>query len=301
MKKIYIAGCGGMSGGAFYDRFKKKYELKCTDIDVNEDWLSFLDFRDFKKYREDVMDFKPDFLFHLGAHTDLEYCEKNPDDAYMTNTLSVENAVNIANELDIPIFYVGTAGIFDGKKDMYDDWEIPTPLSVYARSKYLGERVVLETAKHGLVCRAGWMIGGGPKKDKKYIHKIMEQIKNGSKELSVVRDKGGIPTYTRDFAANVEFLIENNQRGLYNMVCQGEITDNRLEVTKELIKILGLEDKVKVTSVDSEHFKKEYWATRPSAERLENKKLKLRGLNKMRNWKVALKEYLEQDYEGYLD
>ncbi len=290
-----------MSGGAFYDRFKKKYELKCTDIDVNEDWLSFLDFRDFKKYREDVMDFKPDFLFHLGAHTDLEYCEKNPDDAYMTNTLSVENAVNIANELDIPIFYVGTAGIFDGKKDMYDDWEIPTPLSVYARSKYLGERVVLETAKHGLVCRAGWMIGGGPKKDKKYIHKIMEQIKNGSKELSVVRDKGGIPTYTRDFAANVEFLIENNQRGLYNMVCQGEITDNRLEVTKELIKILGLEDKVKVTSVDSEHFKKEYWATRPSAERLENKKLKLRGLNKMRNWKVALKEYLEQDYEGYLD
>ena len=46
MKKIYIAGCGGMLGEAFYHQFGKDYELKCTDIDVNDDWLSYLDFRD---------------------------------------------------------------------------------------------------------------------------------------------------------------------------------------------------------------------------------------------------------------
>ena len=66
MKKIYIAGCGGMLGEAFYKKFKEKYDIKCTDKNVNEDWLSFLDFRDFKKYREDVKEFGPDFLFHLG-------------------------------------------------------------------------------------------------------------------------------------------------------------------------------------------------------------------------------------------
>ena len=45
-KKIYIAGSGGMLGEAFYTQFKEEYDIKCTDKDVNEDWLSFLDFRD---------------------------------------------------------------------------------------------------------------------------------------------------------------------------------------------------------------------------------------------------------------
>ena len=49
-KKIYIAGCGGMLGEAFYKVFSEEYELKCTDIDVNEVWLSYLDFRDYEAY-----------------------------------------------------------------------------------------------------------------------------------------------------------------------------------------------------------------------------------------------------------
>ena len=72
-KKIYIAGCGGMLGEAFYIQFKVEYILKCTDIDVNETWLSYLDFRDFEAYKRDVETFKPDYLFHLGAYTDLEF------------------------------------------------------------------------------------------------------------------------------------------------------------------------------------------------------------------------------------
>ena len=53
-KKIYIAGAGGMLGEAFYRIFKDDYEIKCTDKDVNEKWLSFLDFRNFEKYKKDV-------------------------------------------------------------------------------------------------------------------------------------------------------------------------------------------------------------------------------------------------------
>ena len=64
MKKIYIAGCGGMLGEAFYAQFKDSYDLKCTDKDVNDDWLSFLDFRDRDAYINDVEEFKPDYLFH---------------------------------------------------------------------------------------------------------------------------------------------------------------------------------------------------------------------------------------------
>ena len=170
-KKIYIAGSGGMLGEAFNANFKNEYILKCTDIDINEEWLSFLDFRDRDAYIKDVQDFKPDYLFHLGAYTDLEFCEENSNDTYHTNTLSVENAVYIANKLNIPLLYISTAGIFDGKQDLYDDWDMPNPLGVYARSKYMGERFVSENAGRFVICRAGWMMGAGPKKDKKFIQK----------------------------------------------------------------------------------------------------------------------------------
>jgi dTDP-4-dehydrorhamnose reductase len=299
MKKIYIAGCGGMLGEAFYRQFKSNYELKCTDKDVNEDWLTFLDFRDREKYINDVFEYKADYLFHLGAYTDLEFCEKNVDDTYNTNTLSVENAVYIANELNIPLLYISTAGIFDGKKDLYDDWDLPNPLGVYARSKYHGERYVNENCKRYLVCRAGWMMGAGPKKDKKFIQKLMKQIKDGNNELFIVDDKDGTPTYTHDFAKNVKILLEKEVWGLYNMVCGGQTS--RLEVAQELLKILGKENDIKINIVSSDHFKDVYFAERPPSERLLNRKLDIRGVNAMRDWKEALVEYIEDYYGGYIE
>jgi dTDP-4-dehydrorhamnose reductase len=298
MKKIYIAGCGGMLGEAFYRQFNTKYSLKCTDKDVNEKWLTYLDFRDYEAYKKDVFGFNPDYLFHLGAYTDLEFCELNPDDTYITNTLSVENAVYIARDLNIPILYISTAGIFDGRKDVYDDWDEPNPLGVYARSKYMGERFILENSKKYLICRAGWMMGAGPAKDKKFINKIMAQIKAGRKELLIVDDKDGTPTYTQDFARNVQLLLEKEYWGLYNMVCGGQTS--RLEVARELVSILGLEEEVNIVPVDSEYFKETYFADRPASERLINKKLNLRGLNAMRDWRIALKEYIGEYYSGFL-
>jgi dTDP-4-dehydrorhamnose reductase len=128
---------------------------------------------------------------------------------------------------------------------------------------------------------------------------MMHQIKNGAEELFVVNDKLGTPTYTHDFANNVKLLLEKELWGLYNMVCGG-IT-GRLEVAQELINILGLSDSVKVTSVDSSFFKKEYYADRPPSERLIDAKLNMRNVNVMRDWKVCLVEYIDNYYQGYID
>ncbi len=293
-KKIYIAGAGGMLGEAFYEIFSKSYEIKCTDKDVNSPWLSFLDFRDFDAYQKEVEEFKPDYLFHLGAFTDLEFCETYPDETYLNNTIAVENAVFIANKLDIPLLYISTAGIFDGQQDQYDDWDQPNPIGVYARSKYMGERFVIDNATRYLICRAGWMMGGGVKKDKKFVGKLLRQIEAGQKEIFVVNDKNGTPTFTYDFAKNVQELLEKEYWGLYNLVCEGRTS--RLEVAKEMIKLLKLEEKVKITPVPSSHFKDKYFADRPPSERLINRKLNIRGMNLMRDWPVALKDYLDNYY-----
>lgn len=299
MAKIFMAGVGGMLGEAFHHVFKDSHALYCTDKDVNADWLSFLDFRDRDEYVRQVEAFAPGYLFHIGAHTSLELCEQEIDDAYATNTLAVENAVWIANKLGIPLLYISTAGIFDGCQETYDDWDQPNPLGHYARSKYMGERFVVEHATRYLVCRAGWMMGAGPAKDKKFIQKLMAQLKAGATELKVVDDKLGTPTYTRDFAQQVAALIDHEYWGLYNMVCQG--VTSRLEVAQYLVQALGKADEITVSPVSSDYFAQEYFAPRPPSERLLTRKLDLRGINVMRDWRVCLDEYLAEYYAGYLD
>lgn len=294
MKKIYLSGCGGMLGEAFYEAFRHDHVLKCTDIDVNAPWLSYLDIRDPDAYLQDVAQFEPDYLFHLGACTNLEDCERNPDNAWLTNAIAAENAAHIANRLGIGLLYIGTAGIFDGHKPCFDDWDTPNPLSCYARSKYAGELFVRENVQRHLVCRAGWMMGGGPARDKKFVQKIMQQLTDGARTLHVVNDKFGSPTYTRDFAANVKALLAKEYWGAYNMACEGPTS--RLEVAQAIVELRGLQDRVVIQAVPSSHFADEFFASRPSSECLVNSKLNLRQLNGMRHWKLALKDCLDAYY-----
>lgn len=291
MKKIYIAGAGGMLGEGFYSVLRDNYILRCTDKHLTSEWLELLDFRDYHNYENDVKSFDPDMLFHIGAHTSLEYCELNEYDAYETNTLSVEYAVRIANKLDIPLLYISTAGIFDGTQEVYDDWDTPNPLGVYARSKYMGERYVVENSKRYLVCRAGWMMGGGPSLDKKFINKLVKQIESGAKVLNVVDDKDGTPTFTHDFARNAMLLMEEEKWGVYNMVCGG--LTSRFEVAEFLLQLLEKDHEIAINRVDSSFFQEEYFAERPLSERLVNKRLDILGLNIMSNWRDALRVYIE--------
>jgi dTDP-4-dehydrorhamnose reductase len=292
--RIFMAGVGGMLGAALHQVYACDHTLMCTDIDANEPWLVPADFRDFADYAQKVNAFAPDVLMHIGAFTDLEYCENNPKAAFETNARSVEHAATIANAHGILLVYISTAGIFDGAKSHYDDWDKPNPLGVYARSKYQGELTVLNTVAKHYVFRAGWMMGGGPAKDKKFVNKLMKQLADGAVTLRIVDDKLGTPTYTIDFARNIERVVTAGAYGLYNMVCAGETS--RLEVAREILACLGLSDRVAIEAVSSDYFATEYFAPRPACERLINRKLQLCGLDLMRDWRVALREYLLTNY-----
>ena len=141
-------------------------------------------------------------------------------------------------------------------------------------------------------------MGGGPKKDKKFINKIIKQIENGSKELFIVNDKSGTPTNTIDFAMNVKKLVDEGIFGLFNLVCEGNST--RYEVAKELLKILNLSNNIKIHSVDSSFFEKTYFAKRPKSEMLINKKLNKQCLNIMRDWKECLREYVYSEFSNLI-
>ena len=82
------------------------------------------------------------------------------------------------------------------------------------------------------------------------------------------------------------------------MVCGG--ATSRYEVTLEIVKLLKLESKIKITPVESDYWKKEYFAERPASERLTNKKLDSLEANIMRDWRICLREYINDYYQDYL-
>ena len=290
--RVYIAGCGGMLGDAVHRHFSERTIVKATDIDLNAPWLQYADVRNYDDVRESVAQFNPDLVMNLAALTDLEHCERNPDDAWLTNAFGAENLALIASELRVPIVQISTAGIFDGRQEFYNDFDIPNPLGIYAKSKYYGECIVQRLVREHFVFRAGWMMGGGEKKDKKFINKIYQQIKAGKKEIFVVDDKLGTPTFTESFAQGILKVVQTGSFGLYNQVCEGDCS--RFDVAVELVRLLGLSDRVRVTKVSSDFFKEDYFAPRPASEKLVNLKLNARKLNVMPHWKVALGQYVKQ-------
>jgi dTDP-4-dehydrorhamnose reductase len=281
-----------MLGRAVYGEFARDCDVRATDIDLNTEWLQYADVRDYAGLELSVTSFAPDLLINLAALTDLEHCERNPEEAWLTNALGAENAATIARRLAIPIVQVSTAGIVDGCQESYHDFDRPNPLGIYAKSKYYGELIVQRLCPEHFVFRAGWMMGGGPAVDKKFINKIFRQIVSGIRELKVVDDKLGTPTYTVSFAHGLRIVAETDLYGVYNQVCEGECS--RYEVAVEFVRLLGLENQVKVTRVGSDYFNEEYFAPRPASEKLVNLKLRMRGFHHMPHWRDALAEYAEE-------
>jgi len=281
-----------MLGRAVYEQFSTQTTVKATDIDLNIGWLSYADVRDYNSLNTSIEEFRPDLIINLAALTDLEYCERNPAEAWLTNSLGAENTALIANQLDVPLVYISTAGIVDGAKDVYDDFGPHNPLSVYGKSKYEGELAVRTMVRKHFVFRAGWMMGGGPKIDKKFVNKIYQQIKAGADTLYVVDDKLGTPTYTKSFAKGIYSVAETDLFGVYNQVCGG--SGSRYDVAEEFLRLLGLQSRISLVKVGSEKFAADYFAPRPRSEKLDNVKLRARGIDFMPHWKQALAEYAEE-------
>ena len=121
-KNILITGCSGMLGQAVYFTLKKRSHVLATDVDINEEWIEYLDVRDLDSLFLICDKFRPDLIINLAAITDIEFCENHPEDAYLTNGLGQENICLVANKYNIPVVYISTAGIFDGSNEYYNDF-----------------------------------------------------------------------------------------------------------------------------------------------------------------------------------
>ncbi len=270
---------------------KQGFNIYPTDINIKDatNRIHFLDIEDLNQIKTIISKVNPDLLFHLAAETDVDKCELDPDHAYRVNVLGTQNLASVSKEHNIQMSYVGTCGIFDGKKQVaYNENDVTNPVSVYAKTKLEGERIVKALINKHFIFRVGWMMGG-EKNDKKFVAKIVKLILT-KKEIFVVDDKFGSPTYTVDLARAMTKIIKGGFYGLYHLTNTGSCS--RYELACKIRDILNKKEVV-IKPISSHDFPLP--APRPDSEVSESMNLKLIGFDGiMRPWQDALEDYLKE-------
>jgi dTDP-4-dehydrorhamnose reductase len=281
---ILVTGAGGMVGCHLRDQFADD-ELIRTDLIGSADERP-LDIRDRAQVMKMIGETGPRLVLHMGAETDVDRCEREVDHAYTSNLVGTLNVALACQEYDIDLVYVSTCAVFDGgNPEPYTEFDTPNPLTVYAKSKLEGEKVVTSLLKRYYIVRAGWMFGGRAR-DKKFVGRIA-QLCQTEKEIRAVNDKVGNPTYASDLLKTVRVLTDRKLYGLYHVVNAG--TCSRYDVAVEVARFLG--SSVKIKPVSSALFPAS--APRSRSEAARAYKLELLGIHTMRDWRSALSDYLE--------
>ncbi|MFZ5981807.1 MAG: dTDP-4-dehydrorhamnose reductase [Candidatus Zixiibacteriota bacterium] len=293
--KVLITGAQGQLGGDLTAVMSRHYETKGVDI------------KDFDILRENALkrcveDFKPDFVLHTAAYTDVDGCEANRELAMEVNAEATGGLARICKENGAWLIYFSTDYVFDGlKKSAYDENDIPAPLNIYGRSKLEGEKRVMEAAGDFTIVRLAWLYGYN---GKNFIRAVVKQgwkqlqtRRNGQlvNPIRIVDDQRGNPTWTVDVARQVRLIIENRVRGVVHASAEG--TTTWYDYAAEIFTYLQMP--VYYRPCTSEQYASP--AIRPANSSLENTVLKQAGLNVMRNYKTALHEFLARKdiREGY--
>ena len=288
--KILVTGSAGMlAADVVPTLIKQGHEVIQTDINQRLPAIGKLDITDKDQVFKQVEKYKPDYIFHLAAETDVDLCEEQPEHAFYVNTSGTENVALACKEYKIKLLYISTAGVFYGdKKAPYTELDTPNPINIYGKSKLEGENIVKKLLNEYFIIRAGWMVGGW-EIDKKKVYKIIKQLKEGKKELIVVNDKFGTPTFTKYFAKYFMDIINSKKYGTYHLACKGACS--RYDMAKRIVEFMGFKDSVKVNPVTSEEYPLP--APRAQSEVMDNYKLDMLKLNNMPHWQDCLKEYIE--------
>lgn len=273
--KVLITGSEGQLGRDLVRVLSDEHELFPFDLDM--------DVTDFDGTMKTVTTISPDVVIHAAAYTDVDGCELDADLAYKVNALGTQNVALACQKCGAAALYVSTDFVFDGKKgEPYLEFDEPNPLSVYGRSKLAGERYVASLLDRYYITRTAWLFGKHGRNFVKTILKLAEE----REELTVVGDQVGSPTYSLDLAKTIAELIKTGWYGLYHTTNSGSCS--WFEFAKKILEYAGKRG-VKVSPITSEELNRP--APRPAYSVLRNYCLELRGIQPLRHYEEALRDY----------
>ncbi len=276
--RILVTGVKGQLGHDVVSELKKRGHIP-IGVDVEE-----MDITDAAAVEKEMAKDTPDAVIHCAAYTAVDAAEDNQEVCMRVNAEGTRNIARVCRELDIKMIYISTDYVFDGEGER--PWEPDderNPLNVYGESKYQGELAVEEYLDKYFIVRIAWVFGVN---GKNFI-KTMLRLSENNKEINVVNDQIGSPTYTYDLAVLLADMVETERYGTYHATNEGLCT--WYEFAKEIFTQAGVD--VKLNPVSSEEFPAK--AKRPHNSRMDKSKLTRNGFQLLPSWQDALKRYLE--------
>ena len=279
--KVFITGGAGQLG---YDVIKELTKRGYKDIYAPTiDELDLTNKEAVDKYMEEI---KPDLVIHCAAYTAVDNAEENEEAAENINVNATGYIADNCKKYNSKMIYISTDYVFDGTKDLNEVYEVTdetNPMSVYGKTKLMGERKALINPKTFIV-RTSWVFGINGKN----FMRTMLNLSETKDELNVVSDQYGSPTYTVDLARLLVDMAGTEKYGLYHANNEGYC--NWAEFAEEIFR--QNKKDVKVNHVTSEEYPQK--AYRPRNSKLSKNALIDNDFDLLPGWKDAVRRYSKE-------
>lgn len=289
--KILVTGAKGQLGNELQDIIKNgraeigevsevTKESEVIALDVDE-----LDITNLEQVNTKLNNLKPDVVINCAAATNVDGCESNEDFAFSVNSIGPRNLAIACEKIGAKLVQVSTDYVFSGVGNKpLTEYDLTAPYSVYGKTKLLGENYVREFSSKYFIVRTAWLYG--------YVgHNFVYTMRRLGKEkdvITVVNDQKGNPTHANDLAYHILKLIETEEYGVYHCTGKGECT--WYDFAKMIIELSG--ERCEVKPCTSEEYKTP--AKRPEYSSLDNMMLRNTVGDEMRDWKDAIKSFIDK-------
>jgi len=289
--KILITGFKGQLGSQIMNMISSgKSELgdislqyksaEIVGVDVKE-----LDITNLNQVQNFVCKLKPDLIINAAAYTNVDACESNEDIAFKVNALGIRNLAIASEKVGAKIIHISTDYVFKGDGNMpYREYDITNPVSVYGKTKLAGENFVRELCSRCFIIRTSWLYGYN---GNNFVKTILKAGKEKG-HLDVVNDQRGNPTNAEDLSYHILKLALSEEYGTYHCTGTGECS--WYDFACKIIEYADI--KCTVSPMKSNQLTRA--AKRPYYSSLDNMMLRCTVGDEMREWKDALKMFIDK-------
>ncbi|MBU3143477.1 dTDP-4-dehydrorhamnose reductase [Clostridium sp. CF012] len=289
--KILITGAKGQLGSQVMHMITSgKSELgeissQYKSAEVFDVGLEELDITNLNQVQNFVYKLRPDIIINAAAYTNVDACEGNEDIAFKVNALGARNLAIASENVGAKIIHISTDYVFKGDGNMpYREYDITNPVGVYGKTKLAGENFVRELCSRYFIVRTSWLYGYN---GNNFVKTILKAGKEKG-HLDVVDDQRGNPTNAEDLTHHILKLALSEEYGTYHCTGTGECS--WYDFACKIIEYAGI--KCTVSATTSNQLTRA--AKRPAYSALDNMMLRCTVGDEMRQWKDALKIFIDK-------
>ncbi|KKS44903.1 dTDP-4-dehydrorhamnose reductase [Candidatus Azambacteria bacterium RIFOXYD1_FULL_42_11] len=281
-KLVLIIGSTGLLAFDLIRIFKEDDSYKV--IGSNHDDFDVADKQATEKF---IALINPDIVINTAGFIKVDECERDPKKSFKVNAIGAHNVAAAAKAISAVNIYISTSYIFDGNKKSFSENSVPNPVNIYGASKLAGEILTKIIGGKYYIIRTSWLYGIR-RQDSDFIAQVIEPAKKGE-AIKVIIDQFGTLTYTLDLALKIKELIDKKaSSGVYHITNSG--SSSWRGFAEKIIKSCKIHAKL----ISVKLAERSPIIKKPKYSVLTSVNLKKAGIQKLRPWEEALKDYLTE-------